>query len=64
MNEDSIKIAREYMDSLLVESRIIGATRPSSKITFCGFEFDTPIVTAASRQALMLSKHWPWVRIW
>lgn len=47
MNEDSIKIAREYMDSLLVESRIIGATRPSSKITFCGFEFDTPIMTAA-----------------
>ncbi|MBR2751311.1 MAG: alpha-hydroxy-acid oxidizing protein [Clostridiales bacterium] len=47
MNEDSIKIAREYMDQLLVESRIIGATRPSTKVEFCGFEFDTPIMTAA-----------------
>ena len=47
MNEDSIKIARKYMDSLLVESRIIGAVHPTSKITFCGYEFDTPIMTAA-----------------
>ena len=47
MNEDSIKIARKYMDSLVVESRIIGAERPSSKVTFCGFTFDTPIMTAA-----------------
>ena len=47
MNEESVLIAREYMDSLVVESRIIGARRPSSKIVFCGFEFDTPIMTAA-----------------
>jgi len=47
MNEDSIKIAREYMDSLLVESRIIGAERPSLKTEFCGYGFDTPIMTAA-----------------
>ena len=47
MNEDSITIARKYMDSLVVESRIIGAERPSSKVTFCGFTFDTPIMTAA-----------------
>lgn len=47
MNEDSVKIAREYMDTLMVESRIVGARRPSSKVEFCGFEFDTPIMTAA-----------------
>ena len=31
---DSIQIAREYMDSLLVESRIIGAVRPVIRSEF------------------------------
>ncbi len=44
---DSIRIAREYMDSLLVESRIVGAAVPSVKFTFLGEVFDTPIMTAA-----------------
>ena len=44
---DSIQIAREYMDSLLVESRIIGAVRPTSRFEFLGESFDTPIMTAA-----------------
>ena len=44
---DSIKIAREYMDSLLVESRIIGASKPSTRFEFLGETFDTPIMTAA-----------------
>ena len=44
---DSIRIAREYMDSLLVESRIVGASAPSTKFTFLGEVFDTPIMTAA-----------------
>ncbi len=44
---DSIHIAREYMDSLLVESRIVGAAVPSTKFAFLGEEFDTPIMTAA-----------------
>ena len=44
---DSIRIAREYMDSLLVESRIVGAKRPSTKFEFLGETFDTPIMTAA-----------------
>ena len=44
---DSIRIAREYMDSLLVESRIIGAVRPTSRFEFLGESFDTPIMTAA-----------------
>ena len=44
---DSVRIAREYMDSLLVESRIIGAVRPSTKFEFLGETFETPIMTAA-----------------
>ena len=44
---DSIRIAREYMDSLLVESRLIGAERPSSSFEFLGERFATPIMTAA-----------------
>ena len=44
---DSIQIAREYMDSLLVESRIIGAVRPSTQFEFLGERFETPIMTAA-----------------
>ena len=45
--QDSIQIAREYLDSLLVESRIVGAERPSSQFEFLGQRFDTPIMTAA-----------------
>jgi len=44
---DSIRIAREYMDSLLVESRLIGAVPPSSRFEFLGETFETPIMTAA-----------------
>lgn len=44
---DSIQIARDYMDSLLVESRIVGAVRPNSNIRFLGHDFKTPIMTSA-----------------
>lgn len=44
---DSVQIAREYLDSLLVESRIVGAERPSSAFHFLGETFETPIMTAA-----------------
>ena len=44
---DSVRIAREYMDSLLVESRIVGAGKPSSRFGFLGEIFETPIMTAA-----------------
>ena len=44
---DSIQIAREYMDSLLVESRMIGAQKPASRFRFLGETFETPIMTAA-----------------
>ena len=45
--EDSIRIAREYMDSLQVESRLLGAEEPSSVFEFLGEKFSTPIMTAA-----------------
>ena len=44
---DSVRIAREYMDSLLVESRIVGAVRPDTGFRFLGESFETPIMTAA-----------------
>lgn len=44
---DSIRIAREFMDSLQVESRIVGAQKPSSRFSFLGETFETPIMTAA-----------------
>ena len=44
---DSVQIARMYMDSLLVESRIVGAVRPDTTFSFLGSRFDTPIMTAA-----------------
>jgi len=45
--KDSIRIAREYMDSLQVESRLLGAEEPSSAFEFLGEKFSTPIMTAA-----------------
>ena len=45
--EDSIGIARAYMDSLQVESRLLGAEKPSSAFEFLGETFSTPIMTAA-----------------
>ncbi len=44
---DSVQIARMYMDSLLVESRIVGAVHPDTTFRFLGETFDMPIMTAA-----------------
>ena len=44
---DSIRIARAYLDSLVVEGRIIGAAHPDTKTTLLGQEVSTPIMTAA-----------------
>ena len=44
---DSVKIARMYMDSLLVESRIVGAVKPDTAFRFLGETFTMPIMTAA-----------------
>lgn len=44
---DSIQIARQFLDSLVVEGRIIGAQHPTSIITALGIDFETPIMTGA-----------------
>ena len=44
---DSIKIAREYMDSLCVESRLLGAVKPCAELELLGYRFETPIMTGA-----------------
>lgn len=44
---DSVQIARMYMDSLLVESRIVGAVRPDTAFRFLGEKLSMPIMTAA-----------------
>ncbi|MBO7359287.1 MAG: alpha-hydroxy-acid oxidizing protein [Clostridia bacterium] len=44
---DSIKIAREYMDSLCVESRLLGAVKPCAELELLGHRFETPIITGA-----------------
>ena len=44
---DPVRIARMYMDSLLVESRVVGAERPDTTFRFLGETFSTPVMTAA-----------------
>ena len=44
---DSIQIARDYLESLLVESRLVGAVQPTTEFSFLGKQFKTPIMTAA-----------------
>ena len=47
LSGDSIAINRRYLDSLLVEGRIVGAVHPTAATTLLGHTFDTPIMTAA-----------------
>ncbi len=47
LSGDSIAINRRFLDSLLVEGRIVGAAHPSAKAKILGCDFDTPIMTAA-----------------
>ena len=44
---DSNEITRKYFDSMLVETRYINSTLPSTKMTLFGKTFETPIMTAA-----------------
>ena len=44
---DSIALNRRYLDSILIESRIVGAVHPSSRFTLFGKAFETPIMTGA-----------------
>ena len=41
---DSVRIARKYMDSLLVESRIVGAEKPDTTFRFLGETFAMPVM--------------------
>ena len=44
---DSIAINRRYLDSLVIEGRIIGSTHPTTRVTVLGKSFETPIVPGA-----------------
>ena len=44
---DSGAITRKYMDSILMEMRLIDSDLPSTKFTLFGNTFDTPVMTAA-----------------
>ena len=46
-NADSDVIARKYMDSLIIEERLLGAVRPDSGVTFLGERFSSPIMAGA-----------------
>ncbi|MCR4569739.1 MAG: alpha-hydroxy-acid oxidizing protein [Bacteroidales bacterium] len=47
LTSDSDKITRDYFDSLLLETRYVDSTLPSTRLTLFGESFDTPIMTAA-----------------
>ena len=47
LTPDSDKITRDFFDSLLLETRYVDSTIPSTRITLFGEHFDTPIMTAA-----------------
>ena len=44
---NSMDITRKYLDSLVIEGRILGSVHPSTKINILGAEFDTPVMGAA-----------------
>ena len=44
---DSIALNRRYLDSLLVEGRIVGAVHPTAQTSILGHTFETPISTGA-----------------
>ena len=47
LTSNSDKITRDYFDSLLIETRYLDATIPSTEMTLFGETFRTPIMTAA-----------------
>ena len=46
-NANSDIIARKYMDSLVIEERVLGAVRPDAAVTFLGERFSSPIMAGA-----------------
>ena len=47
LTSDSDRITRDYFDSLLLETRYVDASLPSTAFTLFGESFETPIMTAA-----------------
>ena len=47
LSGDSIAINRRYLDSLLAESRIVGAVHPATDLTLFGRHFGTPIASSS-----------------
>lgn len=45
--KNSDKITRDYLDSLLLETRYLDSVLPSTKMELFGQTFDTPVMTAA-----------------
>ena len=46
-NADSTNISRKYLDSLVIESRILGAEHPNAALVILGCHFETPVMGAA-----------------
>ena len=47
LSGDSVAINRRFLDHLLVESRVVGAVHPDTRVTLFGHAFDTPVATGA-----------------
>ena len=44
---NSLRITRDYLDSILIEMRVIGAVQASTGFKLFGEDFATPVMTAA-----------------
>ena len=44
---DANRITREYLDSILIEERLIGAVEPDLSTELWGEQFETPLMTPA-----------------
>ena len=47
LSGDSVALNRQYLDSLLVEGRIVGAVHPDARLKLFGHDFETPVTTGA-----------------
>lgn len=46
-NANSDQIARKYLDSLVIEQRVLGAVTPDARVSFLGKTFSTPVMPGA-----------------
>ena len=45
-HSNSMEITRRYLDTLVVEGRILGSVHPSARVSLLGMEFETPVMGA------------------